>query len=317
MLKRKNIIILLKFLISLSLLGWFIMQTDFSKVLKVLGSIPFYIIFLAVIINIFAFYINAVKWHKLLNNFKLMKLFSLNLIALYYMLILPGQIAGELVKTYKLAKGRREAEQIAASVIIDRITGLIGLMLVAMAGLILSKTSIAKNLTLWFSISIIVFSLLLYLFYFKSVENIIKRFALLFKKSFTGTIIKPCLLVIAAWRQYLKNPFMLLQSISYGIAYQLICVYVNIIIARALNIDITFVDWCWIFGVISIALFLPITISGIGVREGGFIFLLGNMGVEPEKALAMSLSLLGLHVVCAFIGGILDFRMDFKSYKRS
>ncbi|CAN2048211.1 glycosyltransferase 2 family protein [Candidatus Magnetomoraceae bacterium gMMP-13] len=317
MLKRKNIIILLKFLISLSLLGWFIMQTDFSKVLKVLGSIPFYIIFLAVIINIFAFYINAVKWHKLLNNFKLMKLFSLNLIALYYMLILPGQIAGELVKTYKLAKGRREAEQIAASVIIDRITGIIGLMLVAMAGLILSKTSIAKNLTLWFSISIIVFSLLLYLFYFKSVENIIKRFALLFKKSFTGTIIEPCLLVIAAWRQYLKNPFMLLQSICYGIAYQLICVYVNIIIARALNIDITFVDWCWIFGVISIALFLPITISGIGVREGGFIFLLGNMGVEPERALAMSLSLLGLHVVCAFIGGILDFQMDFKYYKRS
>jgi len=93
--------------------------------------------------------------------------------------------------------------------------------------------------------------------------------------------------------------------------YQFVCVWINLIIARGLDIHILFAELCWIFGIISVALIMPVTVGGVGLREGGFVFLLGRMGIPSEKAMAMSLSLFGLQIICALIGGILDLKTDF------
>ena len=88
--------------------------------------------------------------------------------------------------------------------------------------------------------------------------------------------------------------------------------YSQIVMGNAIDINIRFHEWCWIFGVISIIIFLPITIGGVGVREGGFVLILGNLGVPNEKALALSLSIFGLLISGALFGLIIDFRMNFK-----
>lgn len=78
-----------------------------------------------------------------------------------------------------------------------------------------------------------------------------------------------------------------------------------------MDININFADWCWVFGVISLVVFLPITIGGIGLREGSFVILLGQLSVSSEKALALSLSIFGLQIIGGLTGGIIDFMINF------
>jgi uncharacterized protein (TIRG00374 family) len=308
MLKSRKPKLLLKILFSFSLLGWFLWQTDLTQVLKALSSIPLHVFVLVTCIYFFALFVTTLKWKLLLQNYAMGQLFSLTLIAVYYSLILPGQLAGEAVKTYKLGKGKKDAEQIAASVIIDRITGLIGLMLVAIVGLIWSNKNMAKDLALWFGICISFSAATLYMFNFHFFEQTIRKILFTLKKSFRITIklVDQCLRFIDAWVQYLKKPLVLLKSLSIGVFFQLICVSITLILAKAIGINIFYYDWCWVFGVISIVVLLPVTIGGVGLREGGFVLLLGYFGVQNDKALALSLSIFGLQITGALIGGAID-----------
>ena len=63
-------------------------------------------------------------------------------------------------------------------------------------------------------------------------------------------------------------------------------------LALKMGIVINFVDWCWIVAILSLALFLPISIGGIGVREASLVGTLGLFGVTTERALAFSFTLL-------------------------
>ena len=72
-----------------------------------------------------------------------------------------------------------------------------------------------------------------------------------------------------------------------------------------MNINIAMIDWCWILGLLSIALFLPITIGGIGVREGTLVGIMGSMGIAQEKALALSFVIFGTQIIVSLIGGVI------------
>ena len=241
------------------------------------------------------------------------QLFSFTLIAQYYSLILPGQLAGEAVKAYKLGKGNKDAEKIAAAVIIYRTTGFVGLIIVALIGLMWRKTGLTKETAPWFFLCFAICVLCLCSFYFQSFQNAIRRILLLAGNRFhrTEKIINQCLRLIDAWVQYLSTPVILVKSMLVGIVFQLIAVFITMTLAGVLGININFADWCWIFGVISLVVFLPITIGGIGLREGGFVILLGQLGVPGEKALALSLSIFGLHIIGAIAGGVIEMKNSF------
>lgn len=318
MLKR-NVTLFLKFFFSFGLLGWFFWKSDGLQVLKVLSSIPVPTVLAAIFMSFFAYFINAVKWQRLLNTYKLKPLFFLTLIAQYYTLILPGQIAGEIVKICKLAKGKQEAEQIAVSVIIDRMIGLIALMLVSLFGLSRSRSVPANDPAFWFGTATLVFIAGLYLLYFDVSERIIKNILFFLTKICrgTGSFAEQIIGAVHAWKQYLKKPLVLLTVVVYSMGYQFVCVWIILTLALGFDIRIPFADWCWIFGIISAALILPVTVGGLGLREGGFVFLLGNMGIPGEKAMAVSLSLFGIQIICALTGGILDLKTDFREIKTS
>jgi hypothetical protein len=60
--------------------------------------------------------------------------------------------------------------------------------------------------------------------------------------------------------------------------------------------------------VVSLLQALPISIAGIGVREGAYIYLLQLQGVDGSRALALSLTLFALQIAMAIVGGTLQVR---------
>jgi uncharacterized membrane protein YbhN (UPF0104 family) len=73
-------------------------------------------------------------------------------------------------------------------------------------------------------------------------------------------------------------------------------------IGTSIGIDLPYWDWCWIFVIEFLAVFVPISVSGIGVRELTFLGLLGLFGYSSKEALALSLSMLGLDIINGILG---------------
>jgi uncharacterized protein (TIRG00374 family) len=78
--------------------------------------------------------------------------------------------------------------------------------------------------------------------------------------------------------------------------------------ARSLGIDLPFVAVAWMQSAVGLLVLLPITISGLGVREGTLVLATRTYGVEPATALSWGLvqfaSLLGI----VLIGGLIEAR---------
>jgi uncharacterized protein (TIRG00374 family) len=71
--------------------------------------------------------------------------------------------------------------------------------------------------------------------------------------------------------------------------------------ASATGIEIPFVDLVLIMSVINLLTFLPVSISGIGVRDASLIILLARYGVSQAQAVVFSLAILFIF----YLGGML------------
>jgi uncharacterized membrane protein YbhN (UPF0104 family) len=93
-----------------------------------------------------------------------------------------------------------------------------------------------------------------------------------------------------------------------SLLFQIVVVLANLLVCLAFNIPLSFVQLLWVVAVVSVLQALPISIAGIGVREGAYIYLLQLHGVAGTQALALSLTLFALQLSMALTGGWLQLR---------
>ena len=300
--------LLIKIIISITLLIWLISSVNISLIFSILFKIEPSQLVLVFILAVIAWAVAIYKWNILLSHFRYLDLAVQTFVGSFYSLVLPGQIAGELVKTYRLGKGRVDAEQVAVSVVVDKITGLLGLLLVMSAGLFASVAYVPEGVSL--SILLLTIMLLVSLacvripMFARAIERMLDSASR--RDNWFTPFVSRVGLLYQAWANYLRQPLRLVWATLMGGVFQLLCVWINANFALILGINLAFADWCWIIGLVSIALLLPITIAGFGVREGVFVSLLALQGVSAEKSIALSLCVFGVSFISALIGCFLE-----------
>jgi glycosyltransferase 2 family protein len=304
--------------VSLALLAWFFSRTDLSLVYRHLASFPKAILGGVFILYLLAQLVRTLKWRLLLPDYPLAALFRMTLMAGYYNLILPGQIAGEGMKVYILGKGSGEAEKIAASVVVDKITGLISLLLVGLAGVMASRARLPRGLGFWFVAVTACLSLGLYSFRYRPVRDLLDRSLTRLARlaprtqNFCGRL----RLFMEAWRRYLHSPRVLCRSLLWGLLFQLMLVVNNFILGAALGLQAALVDFGWIMAISSLAVLIPVTIGGVGLREGSFIILLGWLGITSDQALSLSVLTFAVLLLGAGCGLWVAFRGERKAAEK-
>ncbi len=298
----------LKILFAVVLLSWFLSKSDVSLIFKDLLSLSGLIFLSALLLSLVNFILKSYRWHLLLPQYSFKTLLKLNFISQYYAFFLAGQLTGEVAKLYILGKGKPDSGQIAMSILIDKIIGIIGMVLVAIFGLIFSSQILPAGIFWSFMVLIIISLLLIFLvqlrFFYKIFEKAIAYLKI--KISKLEKFWQKLKLAVDAWANYGKQRKVILIGVIIGVLFQLIAVAINIIIAKNFGWQISFFDWCWILGILSVALVLPITIGGLGLREGTLVGLLAIFSVSSEKALTLSFTLFGIQLILAVIGGALE-----------
>lgn len=295
-------------LVSLVLITWLLYRVDLSLVWSTIGRLDvlFYLLLLALYgLGVVA---GASKWRLLLPAHPLRALVWVSLVGQFYSVLLPGQVAGEAMKAYRLGQGRRDAEQIAASVVVDKITGLLALMLLGFLGLYLAEPRISR-LVVDSLLAIFLGGLaMLFALRWGAFFEFLQRLTWKLEKGapILGSVLLRIRFIFLEWRSYAQKPVILLTSLLMGLLVQSVHLAIILSVASRYDIILPPFSWLWVFTLVSLAVILPLSLGGIGVREGAFVGLLSLFDVRAPVALALSLTIFSLQLVAAGIGAIFE-----------
>ena len=73
-------------------------------------------------------------------------------------------------------------------------------------------------------------------------------------------------------------------------------------VSRSLGLQVEWIHFCYLMPATYLAIALPVTVSGLGVREGVYVTLLGAQGISPSRAVALSLSIFSLSLIYVSLG---------------
>lgn len=300
---------ILKLVVSVGLLSWLLLRSDIGQVIASLQKLSPSVIasvaaMLPIMIGVAAF-----KWWIFIPRHRFIDLVRINLIGTFYSIVLPGQVAGEAVKIYRLGAGRADAEEIAASVIMDKVNGMIGLLALGILGASFSQLDMPRPLLVTFGAALGIGLVALYSIRLPwmrrgieaSIDFVSRRW------SFTKPLADRAALLYTAASRYLARPWLMLASVLLGMTYHLLCISVFLIIAPTFDIHLHLVEWLWIFAVVALAVLLPLSIGGLGIREGASVAVLGLLQVPSAAALALSLTIFASQLVSALLGGLIEF----------
>jgi glycosyltransferase 2 family protein len=103
----------------------------------------------------------------------------------------------------------------------------------------------------------------------------------------------------------------LLTVLGISLAIQISGSLSFMIAANTVAIHLPFTDFAWMrsFGVL-VGL-LPITVAGLGVREGALLTAMVPYGIEPAQVVAFSVVRLAITLIIASLGGLLELKESF------
>lgn len=209
-------------------------------------------------------------------------------------------IGGDIVRIATLSGKKRSLKKLTGVVMLDRITGLMGLALlcILLLPILLLKwgggiTNI-KNISyifLGYSIGLLMLFCLLHFANF-----LIKRYNLVIQRSFDLT---------SSQFQMVKNNLLklLLLSLAAYVLATLGFIFIDLTLQLKINPLILAISIPYAI----VVTLIPISIAGWGLREGAVIFVLNKLGTVPtETCLILSITY-GLAVFLAFIPGSLIY----------
>ncbi len=284
----------LKALISLVLLTLVVRRLNLSAVAEALSRLNWQTLLVAMLLYVLAHGLNGFKLQLLMAGRPLADMIRYTFVALYYGTVLPGQILGDAVKAYRLVRPGDDGAAVVAAVVVDKITGLAALLLITGVALLIDPRGFPG------AFPALSFALLLGLI----LALVVPLFVPLVPAALDNALGR----FLRAWHASAGEWWPLIASFVTGIAFQVLAVIVVAYLGTGMGISLSFAAWVAVVGLVSLVLLLPITVAGIGLREGGLVVLLGFVGVAPADAVALSFALLAFTLLGALGGAVADFK---------
>jgi uncharacterized protein (TIRG00374 family) len=106
-------------------------------------------------------------------------------------------------------------------------------------------------------------------------------------------------------RGYSRVPGVLALSFAIAVGQQVLLTGINWVLALALHIPITLTSMLWMWPIVMLAVRLPISIQGFGVREALLLGFFGSIGLPQEQAVVLGLLSGLLDLLFLGLGGLL------------
>jgi uncharacterized membrane protein YbhN (UPF0104 family) len=299
------LIFLFKLLVSGGLLAYFLSRIHIERFVDTFASAKFSYIALALAVYLVTQGISAARWMTLARPIGIKTPFPdmvrYYLIGMFFNLFAPGTVGGDVSRVYYLvkdeeahAKGRAVTTVHAAmSVLMDRGIGMLVMVWLGAAGLLLfpeySIPTPVRTAVLLLALAILAGVLLIPL-----VQRVLPDdgHQLLVK-------------LRLALRSYRTHWHAVGVAALFSLVVHLIQAWMHVAMGRALDLDLPFSFCIIVYPLVGTFAAIPISVNGLGLREGGYVFLLAVLGIGTEKAVAFGILLFLIVALDSLIGGLL------------
>jgi uncharacterized membrane protein YbhN (UPF0104 family) len=299
---RKHLPSLFRICVSLVLIALiFVFLVDIRMVIQKMNQAHWPYLVIAALLMIAGTALRAVRWSILLQALEiqvpLSQLTYLYFVGAFFNLFLPTGMGGDAIKMAMLGKYTGRVPEAIGTTLVDRATGLWVLFVLAI-------------LALPFSYSLLPFTAVSAIAGISTV-GVVGGFIVV------GTPLLPWLgsKIRLPGQASLERFYSSVAKLGFpalgkacliSLIFNVMLIAFNILIALSLDVDLPLSVYILFTPIISLTLAIPISISGLGIREGAYITLFSSVGVPEETAVAMSLfSYLLTNLVVGILGGLL------------
>ena len=238
---------------------------------------------------------------------KFLDILEVNFITSFYGQILPGFVAGGVLRWYRFNKLEKKPVEIFTIILFNRaievsINAFAGLM----ALLVLNPSPEMPYLVWFFSsiIALVILCLLLSTIKFAQWRPKFQRVPVLNRDTFWNIL--DSFSLFSSYPMRLKSTILASGFLKYGLSIAAL-----LFLVKALGISVPVQVLGFTRSFLSIIIVLPISLSGIGVRDLSLVHLLQPFGVLPEDAVSLSFLILASMFLINLLGGFLELRQIF------
>lgn len=292
--------------VSILLIAVLLATVDLGELAETLRSVAPGLLALAVLVFLVTNMTSVLKWRMVIKaqgtSVSWPYLTSIFYMGLFFNNFLPTNFGGDLVRIYKLSRATGNTVDATSSVVLDRASSTFALLMIAMVAALLELRRLGTGLALTILGMFVVFLLLIGLFASERTARRLARFPLLRADPFgIRRHLRDFYMSVNQFRDQ-KKTMALVMGLS--VIYQ--ALYVVSVNLLALSLDIHLpVSFYFLFIPIVLAVGMaPISLNGLGVREGAWVLLFTQAGVPAAEALSMSVLNTLMITAVSMVGGI-------------
>lgn len=216
---------------------------------------------------------------------------------------LVQSVGSDAVRTWSLARAGAPASQALASVLLDRLLGVVSILVTAVAGAALAPDVLRQPAIAWAFVAAAAGCLFSLLFVFSPrVDDLVRRAVGTLSAGGVRDRIGRLLDALSAYR---AGHRLLAGVLAASIAVQILRILQAWMLGRSLGIEAPMAAYFAFIPIILLVMLLPITVNGFGVSQWAFVWMFGRAGVPDADAFTLSVLFVALGLVGNLPGGLL------------
>jgi uncharacterized protein (TIRG00374 family) len=307
--KKRWVLVPIKVVASAGLLYWVLHGTDLREVKSAIAAADVPLLFMALSVYWVTYLLSMSRWAVLLSAqgvpVQKRKLVHAYLVATYFSNFLPSTMGGDAYRAYESWRWGTSKSGALAVVFVDRFLGLVALVLFALgAAVVWHSITVLLHLPTW-TIAVAAAGMLFVVWGIFFTPDVplgreLERMHAPGSKIIAGMIGR----VKAAFQSFRGRRDTLGKAMLLSLALQVAVVVYYYVLAKALGFDVSLPPFFLIVPLSVVAMLIPISINGIGVREYTFVFLFALFGVARADSVALALVDYGVVLLQGGVGAV-------------
>jgi uncharacterized protein (TIRG00374 family) len=320
--KRSLLLKILRLVVSVGIIAYLLAKLDLAQIVRHLKDLQPLPLGLAAAMIFGMILLNSVRWRVILAargvTLPLTRLLYYNLMGIFFSSFLPTSVGGDFARMIAVSNETGQRADAFASVVVERLLGFFVLLPVGLA----SVPFVAGQLTEWRLIATV--GALTAVVFLGAYVVLLRPVA----RRLLG-LLDPLLGMLGRFRvrdrlekayeaivSYRNHEGAICAGLAISVASRLSWIVGCYLVARAFSLDLTFAALLLVIPVVELVRMIPISISGIGVREAAFVTMLRQFGVQDSLAFAFAVVVYVIFFLFALLGGVLYGTRQFTSPSR-
>jgi uncharacterized protein (TIRG00374 family) len=292
----------LRIVASVVMLGYLIKHVHVTSVLPDTSRKPMEWLAAAIVVWFAGILLSALRWQRVLValdiSAPLRPLVNHYLASLFVSNFLPSTVGGDVLRVSRLSSTNGETPRTFASVVLERLTGWVVLPVLTLTAFAVNPSlrHLGNASRVAFIVAVVTLVLLGGVLFAAGHPSIGGRLSSTEGwRRFTGAI-------HLGLDRFRKQPALALEVLTTSFAYQLAVMLAAFLAADALGLGVGWTAILAFMPAVAIVQVLPITIGGLGVREGALVLFLRPLGVSTQHAIALGLLVYGINLLVSLLG---------------